>query len=651
MNHFSTLAFDTILTKLANCAVSQAAKEKCLALAPVATIADAIRLASQTTEAKNIMEQAGSPPIAGMTDLEKVIGLVNADAMLTPDDISKVQSFLIACTRMMAYLKRAEITESEIAMYGNSMLDLSDLEGEISNCLHNGRVDDRATPRLHDLRRSIERKGEQIKTKIENLLKTNRQYCVDGFVAIRHGRYTMPVKKEYKNKIPGVLVEMSNTGGTCFIEPSAISKLQDELAALQIEEENEVRIILYTLTALIYESLQPIKMNMEAMETLDFVFAKAKLSISMHATQIRITEQREVRLLDAKHPLLENPVPLDFALGVHSNGGTRGIVVTGPNTGGKTVAIKTVGLLSLMAQSGLHVPACESSSACIFDAVYCDIGDGQSISQNLSTFSSHMTNIIAVLEKTTENSLILFDELGSGTDPAEGMGIATAILEELLSKSCLFTVTTHYPEIKEFAASTTGVINARMAFDRESLLPLYKLEIGEAGESCALHIAQRLGLPAHLLERAREITYNQPSPSTLRRYSLSSLLPGSEADEGIQKNEKILSVTPLEITETAQEQEIPRSQRFNIGDSVIVYPKKDIGIVYERANKKGEIGVQIKGNKQIINHKRIKLHVAAEELYPPDYDFSIIFDTVENRKARHLMGRKHVEGNRVVKEI
>jgi len=243
---------------------------------------------------------------------------------------------------------------------------------------------------------------------------------------------------------------------------------------------------------------------------LDFVFAKAKLSISMKATQIHLTEGREVRLLSARHPLLRNqqdsspPVPLNFALG----NDIRGIVITGPNTGGKTVAIKTVGLLSLMAQSGLHVPADERSSVCIFDSIWCDIGDGQSISQNLSTFSSHMTNIIGVLEKTTENSLILFDELGSGTDPAEGMGIATAILEELLAKGCLFTVTTHYPEIKEFAARTQGVINARMAFDRESLMPLYKLEIGEAGESCALHIAERLGMPRHLLERAKEITYS-----------------------------------------------------------------------------------------------------------------------------------------------
>ena len=663
MNHFKTLEFDTILNLLADNAVSSAAKERCKAIMPAGNIPEAKRLANQTTEAKEIIEQAGNPPIASMTDLENIIGLINADAMLTPNHIENVVTFLASCNRMRSYLKKAEsifihsdnantadTDKAEIAFYGNAMIDLSDLEEEIGRCLHNGQVDDRATPRLHDLRRSIERKGEQIKNKIESLLQKNKQYCVDGFVAIRNGRYTMPVKKDYKNKIPGILVEMSNTGGTCFIEPTAISKLQEELSNLRIDEDNEVRTILYTLTALIYEDLTSIKRNMEAMETLDFVFAKGKLSLYMKATQVRLTEDREIRLLSARHPLLRNgqdnqpPVPLNFALG----NGTKGIIITGPNTGGKTVAIKTVGLISLMAQSGLHVPADERSSLCIFDSVWCDIGDGQSISQNLSTFSSHMTNIIEVLEKTTENSLILFDELGSGTDPAEGMGIATAILEELLAKNCLFTVTTHYPEIKDFAANTQGIINARMAFDRESLMPLYRLEIGEAGESCALHIAERLGMPIHILKRAREITYS----------GTQSTSDGADMNKSVKKNydtnkiNTIMEVTPLELQEESKKGEsIPRSQRFNIGDSVTVYPQKDIGIVYRLVNNKGEIGVQIKGEKLLINHKRIKLRIPAAELYPEDYDFSIIFDTVENRKARHLMGRKHVAGNTVVDNL
>jgi len=605
MNHFATIEFDTILEQLADCAVSAATKERCLNVIPAGSINEAVRLGNQTTEARRIVEHSGNPPVAVMTDLDKIIILLGLDTMLTTDNICDVVTFLASCGRMKTYLKKAEATGVDIATYGNSMLDLSHLEDEINRCVRGDRIDDKATPQLYDLRRGIERKGEQIREKVESVLKANRAYCTDGFAVVRNGRYTIPVQKKFKNKIQGVLVEMSNAGGTCFIEPAAVSKLQDELALLKIEEDNEIRVILYTLTALIADNLPAIKTNMEAMEVLDFVFAKAKLSINMNAAQIRLTQEREIRLLSARHPLLgRDGVPLDFALG----GGTRGVVVTGPNTGGKTVAIKTVGLFSLMAQSGLHVPADERSSVCIFDAVWCDIGDGQSISQNLSTFSSHMTNIIDVLGKATADSLILFDELGSGTDPAEGMGIATAILEELLETGCLFTVTTHYPEIKDFAAHTQGVVNARMAFDRESLLPLYVLEIGEAGESCALHIAERLGMPKHLLERAKMITYSGRTTAFPREPALNDRPVSDKA---------IMAVTPLplDIAEIPQSKAaLPRIQTFNVGDSVTVYPQKLIGIVYRTTNKKGEIGVQIKGEKQLINHKRLKLKVAAAEL-------------------------------------
>jgi len=635
MNHFTTLEFNEILTLLSNYALSPTAKARCLALTPAENIAEAQQRANETTQAKKVMEQTGSPPLAMMSELQKIIGLVTAEAMLTPEQIGHVGSFIMSCRRMKDYLKRAETTGTDIAFYGNAMIDLSDLEAELTRCLRGDQLDDKASPRLYDLRRSIERKGEQIKGRIESILQKNKKYCADGFVSMRGGRYTLPVKKEYRNKIDGILVELSNTGSTCFIEPNAIRKLQDELSVLQIEEDNEVRVILYTLTALIYDDMASIKTNIEAMETLDFLFAKAKLSLDMKGSPIRLTETREIRLLSARHPLIkeDQAVPLDFALG----DGISGLIITGPNTGGKTVAIKTVGLLSLMAQSGLHVPADERSSVCIFDAVLCDIGDGQSISENLSTFSSHMTNIIDILEKASPQSLVLLDELGSGTDPAEGMGIAMAVLEELLKGGGLFTVTTHYPEIKDFAANTTGLINARMAFDKESLLPLYRLEIGEAGESCALHIAERLGMPTHILSRARAITYSGSTPAA-------SAPPPAE--------NIIIPVKPLDIEDAAPEApaELPRSQRFTIGDSVMIYPQKDIGIVYARANEKGEVGVQVKGKKRLVVHKRLKLKVAAAELYPDDYDFSIVFDSVENRKAKHLMGRKHVDGNVVMVE-
>ena len=393
------------------------------------------------------------------------------------------------------------------------------------------------------------------------------------------------------------------------------------------------------------------------METLDYVFAKAKLSISMKAMEAFVTKDRRIIIKAGRHPLIETNVvvPLDF----HIGDGINGIIITGPNTGGKTVALKTTGLLSLMVQSGLHVPVGEGSSFCMNNMVLCDIGDGQSITENLSTFSSHMTNIIEILKNADDQSLVLLDELGSGTDPAEGMGIAIAILEELSKKKCLLMATTHYPEIKEFAKVTNGFINARMSFDRQSLLPLYKLEIGEAGESCALYIAKRLGFPQNMLKRAYEAAYKvNNADKPVVSYDLSQFENKQEVGRTGQNcnySNKQLSLDSIENNvdvptkgyqrldnnEVKRTQVQPRSSKFNIGDSVMVYPQKLIGIVFKKSDEKGEIGVQIKDRKQYINHKRLKLHVAANELYPDNYDFSIIFESVVNRKAHHNMTRKH----------
>ncbi len=510
---------------------------------------------------------------------------------------------------------------------------------EIEGSIRNGRVDDSASPKLKDIRRKKDNAHQQIRSKLESILRGKKEWFADSFVSMRNGHFVLPVRKEYKNMVAGSLIETSATGGTCFIEPSVVRKLQDDISNLTVEEENEERKILYTLTSLVDEQLPVIKTNVDIMETLDIYFAKAKLSAQMKANAAEIHINRRISIKSGRHPLLNQSecVPLDFEIGNK----TRGVVITGPNTGGKTVALKTVGLLSIMAQSGLHVPAETGSVFSMHNVILCDIGDGQSITENLSTFSAHITTINDILKQSTRESLILLDEVGSGTDPAEGMGIATAILEELKNKGCLFVATTHYPEIKDYARNTPGLVNARMAFDKESLKPLYKLEIGEAGESCALYIAKRLGFPAHLLRLAYEAAYKEYSiGKTYIRESHESFLRAIEKE----KQTEIMSGqgSPVLIKETPKKS-VPqnRSNKFNIGDSVMVFPQKELGLVYQKANEYGKIGVQIKGQKKLIPHKRIKLHVPASELYPPDYDFSIIFDTVENRKARHKMGKKH----------
>lgn len=633
MNHYITLEFDKILERLAENALSETVKTRCLELKPSLNEAQIRRWMDETTQAKRIIEQVGTPPLSSMSELQKVIDLIAIEAMLMPDQIAHVSSFLVSCRRMKAYLRKAEATYSNIAWYGGSIYALEELENEIERCIRNGIVDNKASAQLDGIRRQIVITTDQIKAKLDALLRKNRAWFSESFVSVRNGRYTLPVKREHKNDVAGTIIEMSNTGGTCFIEPSSVSKLESELYTLQIKEDSEVRRILYTLTALINDNLPVIKHNIETMETLDFLFAKGKLSISMKASPVGINTGSEIHISNAKHPLLNqnSAVPLNFEVGNK----TSGVVITGPNTGGKTVALKTVGLLSLMAQSGLHVPAGENSSFCLRNLILCDIGDRQSIAENLSTFSSHMKNIIKILKQANNESLVLLDELGSGTDPTEGMGLAIAVLDELCVKGCLFAVTTHYPEIKEYAANKPGLVNARMAFDKESLMPLYRLEIGEAGESCALYIAERLGMPLQMLKRAHEAAYGNLCEE--RWLAAQQSIP-----------DKAVTVPKIVKQKELKPETQSHSSKFIIGDSVIVYPQKEIGIVYARSNEKGEIGVQVKGMKRLVNHKRIKLYVAASELYPEDYDFSIIFDSVENRKARHIMEKRHEEGNVVI---
>ena len=632
MNSFKTLEFDIILNKLMENALSEAAKKRCLALRPSLNEAEVKRWMDETTQSRLIIEQTGTPPLSSMAELTKIIDLIGIEAMLIPEQLEHVLSFLASCRRMKDYLKKAEATGFNIALYGGSICDLRGLEEEIRKCIVNGAVADKASPRLDSLRRQLELTSGQIKEKLDELLRKNKAWFSESFVSVRNGRYTLPVKREYRNSISGSVIEMSNKGGTCFIEPASVGKLQARLDELEVEEDSELRRILYALTALVSENMRELKLNMEGMETLDFLFAKGKLSISMKASAVDISTERKISIIGARHPLLscDSAVPLDFELG----GGTRGVVITGPNTGGKTVALKTVGLLSLMAQSGLHVPAASESSFCMHNMILCDIGDGQSITENLSTFSSHMKNVIGILREINHESLVLLDELGSGTDPAEGMGIAVGVLEALLEKNCLLVVTTHYPEVKEYAEKTPGLVNARMAFDKNSLLPLYRLEIGKAGESCALYIAESLGMPAKLLKRAHKAAYGVESDEL-----------GDEAENTAEEK-----TAPPKIIR--QEKQLDGTSDvlslFTVGDSVFVLPNREIGIVYARANEKGEVGVQIKGEKRLINHKRIKLHVPASELYPEDYDFSIIFDSVENRKARHIMGKRHEKGNVII---
>ncbi|MGB8456046.1 MAG: DNA mismatch repair protein MutS [Anaerocolumna sp.] len=634
------LEFDKILNMLSETAFSENAKQKLLNLRPYLSKAEVNAKLKETTEARKILDSMGTPPLPNMKDIEKILELTEIGSMLLPEQLNMAAQFISACLRIKGYLKRAESLRVDIAYYGNSLQDLDPLLKEINLAIRGTRVEDSASKDLRDIRRKIEHVNTEIKAKLESLLRSKKEWFTEGFISSRNGHFVLPVKKEYKNQVSGSTLDISSTGATYFIVPSAVLKLEDELSLLKMNEDNEERKILYTLTSLVHNNTFSIKINMEALETLDFIFAKAKLSLNMKGVPALINNERYIQIRNGRHPLLNASecVPLNFTIGK----GMNGVIITGPNTGGKTVALKTVGLLQLMAQCGLHIP-CESSELCMNNLILCDIGDGQSITENLSTFSAHISNIINILNHTGKESLILLDELGSGTDPAEGMGIAIAILEELKAKNCLFLATTHYPEVKDYADKTEGFINARMAFDRESLKPLYQLEIGEAGESCALYIAKRLGMPKRMLEKAYEEAYLKNTNTLPQNVPDTSFL--DDANEGTNS-----AITDHIIKEKPEKTVSTRSMRFHIGDSVVVYPGKKIGIVYKTANEKGEIGVQIQKQKQLVSHKRLQLKASASDMYPEDYDFSIIFDTVENRKARNKMEKGYRPDLKIVYE-
>lgn len=630
--HLQALEFPRIIQQLKELSLTDEAVAQIEELRPILSEKDLKLALRDTTEARNMIDTFGTPPIPGMDGICHLVDGAKKGDMLMPEKLEQIGIMLASVRRLKDYLARGKEKQWGLAYKSDELDDVGFLRDEINRTIRGNQIDDYATPELSKIRRQKIMLGERMKIKAESLLKTHKECFSESFVVTRNGHICLPVKKEYKLKINGSVIDQSATGATFFIEPAAIAKLAEELQLCQIAEDNEERKILYTLTDQVAEQAHLLTADIDIIAALDFVFAKGKLSVNMTAKVPAINTSRRIIIRNGRHPLLakEICVPLNFTM--DQEAGIQGVIITGPNTGGKTVSIKTIGLLNVMAQCGLHIP-CEEADFCMNSQVLCDIGDGQNITENLSTFSSHITNILEILKRVNQESLVILDELGSGTDPAEGMGIAIAILDQLKKSNSLFVATTHYPEIKTYAEKESGIINARMAFDRETLRPLYQMEIGKAGESCALHIARRLGMPGEMIERARQAAYGLD----LAAVQASNHPQKKEYTPGIQK-----APTPKPISSVAE--------KFQLGDCVMVYPDKKPGIVARKCNERGEVLVQLQKEKRLINQKRLKLHVAAAELYPEDYDFSIIFDTVENRKARHKMEKHHQQDMEIIIE-
>ncbi|MGN1140878.1 MAG: DNA mismatch repair protein MutS, partial [Oliverpabstia sp.] len=626
MNIEKQIEFDKIKELWKNLCVTDKAKEQIDKISFYLSERELRKQLKDTTDSRTMLEKLGMPPLPNVEEIKEILLAAEKGDCLTPFQLERVEKMLAAVRRLRDYLNRGKIYENAIAYYDENLDTAEELREEISRQIRGGEVDDYASKELFQIRNQIVKCEEQMKQKAEQILRSHKEYMADNYCTLRNGRLCLPVKKEYRLKINGSVIDKSATGNTLFMEPTSISRYYEEIQLLKISEENEVYRILYTLTAMTADRSEVLRNNINLIEKLDFIFSKGKLSMDLDGVEPSINLERKIILKNARHPLMDRAinVPLQFSIGT----GVSGIVITGPNTGGKTVAIKTVMLNCMMAQCGLHV-TCENADICMNSSYLCDIGDGQNLAENLSTFSSHIKNVLEVLQNADRDSFVIMDELGSGTDPAEGMGIAIAILEELKRTGCLFLVTTHYPEVKEYAKHTESIVNARMTFDQKTLQPTYQMIIGEAGESCAFYIADRLGMPKEMLQTAVRYAYGE---SAVSRYQFQNEKNNLEHHRSSKIRKSVKNKKDIKLQD-----------KFTRGDSVMVFPDKKIGIVCETMNEKGVLRVQMPDKKIWINHKRVRLQVAASELYPEDYDFSIIFDTVENRKKRHDMERKYTE--------
>ncbi|MBU8713059.1 MULTISPECIES: endonuclease MutS2 [Brevibacillus] len=501
-----TLEYDKIIALLVDKASCTYGKEKAAELTPFVQL-DEVKIAQQgTQEAATVLRLKGSAPLGGIRDIRSSVQRARLNAMLAPLELLDIASTIMAGRRLKNFL--LDMCQDHdlplLQLQAERIEGLRELEMEIRRCIdENGDVLDSASVELRQVRQEIRQVESRIREKLDQMTRSSsyQKMLMENIVTIRGDRFVIPVKQEYRHVFGGIVHDQSASGATLFIEPEVIVSMNNKLRELRLREEREVERILYILTEQVSFAVEALSENVDALTELDFLFAKAQLAWSMKAVCPKLNDRGYLQMRKARHPLIprEVVVPVDVELG----GEYQAIVVTGPNTGGKTVSLKTIGLLSLMAMSGLHIPAEEESEMTVFSSVFADIGDEQSIEQSLSTFSSHMTNIISILEKMDEKSLVLFDELGAGTDPTEGAALAMSIIDHVIDSGARMVATTHYSELKAYAYDRPEVINASVEFDVQTLRPTYRLLVGVPGRSNAFAIARRLGLPEAIIEVAR----------------------------------------------------------------------------------------------------------------------------------------------------
>ena len=500
-----TLEYNKIIDKLTEFAGSALAKEMCRNLQPSTDLYEIQALQKETSDALSRIYQKGAVSFRGVRDIRGSIKRLEIGAIIGINELLSICSLLDVCNKVKAYSRNdrdPDFEDSLEAMF-QALQPLTPVSSEIRRCIASEEeLNDDASPALFKIRRSMRQINDKVHAQLQTMVNGSaRTYLQDAVVTMRNGRYCIPVKAEHRGQIPGMIHDQSSTGSTLFVEPMAVIKLNNDLRELELKEEKEIEMILATLSARCGEETEALRNDLDLLTKLDFIFARAQLSRSMNGTQPDFNEEGRILIKKGRHPLLDKKkvVPIDIQLGKDF----ELLIITGPNTGGKTVSLKTVGLFTLMGQAGLHIPAFDHSELSVFHEVFADIGDEQSIEQSLSTFSAHMTNTVSILKEADDRSLVLFDELGAGTDPTEGAALAIAILSNLHRRGSRVMATTHYSELKVFALSTPGVENGCCEFDVETLRPTYRLLIGVPGKSNAFAISQKLGLSQDIIEEAK----------------------------------------------------------------------------------------------------------------------------------------------------
>lgn len=639
-----TLEYNKIIDKLAGYAASQMGKEAVYALRPSIDIKEIEGWQSETTEAVSMVMKKGSLSLGALRDIRPYIKRVGVGGVLSIGELLHTGEFLYVCRRAKSYAKSESKNDDFVVLEPqfNSITLLDNLENDINRCIISDQeIADGASSALRDIRRNIKQANDRIKEQLNSIIHSQsyKTMLQEAVITMRNGRYCVPVKQEFKNSLTGMIHDQSATGATVFIEPISVVQLNNKIKDLHAQEKIEIDRILAKLSNTVYENSDVLLANVEVLAHLDFVFAKAELSISMQGTEPKFNNKGYLNIKKARHPLLDPKTVV--ATNIYLGKDFTTLLITGPNTGGKTVSLKTIGLFTLMGQAGLHIAAFDNSELSVFEEVFADIGDEQSIEQSLSTFSSHMSNIVRILDNVTNNSLVLIDELGAGTDPTEGAALAIAIIKYLHDFGARTAVTTHYSELKLFALTAEGVENASCEFDVETLRPTYRLLIGVPGKSNAFAISKRLGLPDYIIGEAKDILSHEDvrfeDVITDLEISKKNLVIEQEKAEQFRKEAQRLKKDAENQKRKLQEQKDKMLREANEQARMLISDAKDEADKIIKDMKK----LQIENDSyQELMAKRAelkeKLSGAEEKL-----------NKLANKKPEHKVPKKLIKGDKV----